>query len=384
MQSILKLEKPLLGKKVLASFIDAVLFSIVTFILYAFCFMIGFQNLSDYSVYQKYIMEKEVLNNSSVEVYNLNIDDKQDFLIYVEQGKKFYEYYEEEIVDYFIESTKNDSNLSDELKERYHNIQFIYNVSYLGLPSEPTTTNDSSYKNNYFQYKVIDSSIVWNEYGEVNEKDFNARGLAERRQYCYSKYSTLKQLLQICDPMYKESVAKVSYYSSVSLLSAGSISYFIFYILFPLIFPNSATVGKFILGFGYVNTNGIKIRRYKSFIRALLNAPLTLIALYFFNIYTLLLLIMAPYFANLLYLLLNKHEQDIFERVLRMQIIDVKNSLIFKSKEEETSYFNNLKEDVSDEEKEYTLLLNKMKTLDLKSFEEKIADEEKRNADANK
>ena len=72
--------------------------------------------------------------------------------------------------------------------------------------------------------------------------------------------------------------------------------------------------------------------------------------------------------------------QDLLDTIFRMQIIDIKNSLFFESEEAEAEYLKSESlEDYDEEELDYTNRLSNLATLDLKSVEEKIEDEQRNN-----
>ena len=91
-------------------------------------------------------------------------------------------------------------------------------------------------------------------------------------------------------------------------------------------------------------------------------------------------LVVFPYFINIMYYLLRAKDYDILDKILRIKLVNIKDSLIFDSEEAEKEYFEN--EDMSEydeSEKDYTNMLSNVGTLDLKSVEEKIEDEQRSN-----
>lgn len=387
MEKILTIEKPLYSKKIIVSLIDAFIFCLTTVILYFFVFLLCFKSFTSYQSNIDYVNSMQNLKDENGnEIYNLTLDydrDENSYLTYAEEGKKFYEHYETEIVSYFEVYYKDNINISDELKNKYKDIKFLYNVIFLGLPAEYNNVSISDYASTYYRYQteIVDgkTTIIWNEYGVPREDkmDMNPRGISQRNQSLYNAYQQLISNLSIVNSEYKSNYDSMYFYQDIGLLSSGAISYLIYYFIVPMCTRYCSTLTKLIFGLGYINTKGTKIKKYKYIIKSLLSCILLFIGLYWFNIYTFIILIIAPYLANLLYLLLSKTEQDIFDKMLKIELVDIKKSLIFNSKEEEDEYFNNLNEEVEDEDKEYTDLLNKMETLQVKGVEERIEDEQK-------
>jgi hypothetical protein len=132
--------------------------------------------------------------------------------------------------------------------------------------------------------------------------------------------------------------------------------------------------------YGYVNRDGTKLPWYKGLCKALIALVLPVLGMYFTSIYALIILVIFPYFINIMYFLLTAKDQDILDKIFRMKIVDIKNSLMFDSSEAEEEYFKNESyEQYSEEEADYTNMLSNVKTLDLKSIEEKIEDEQRAN-----
>lgn len=390
MEKILKIEKPLFHKKALISLLDASIFVITTVILYFFVFLMCFKSFTSYSSNINFVNSIQNLKDENGnEIYNLKLsynNEENSYLTYAEQGVKYYEYYEDEIVNYFTNLYKDNANVSDELKEKLKNIKFLYNINFLGLPSTYDNLSISSYSTDYYRYqtKVVDgaTTILWDEYGvpRTDKGEYNARGISQRNQTLYNSYQNLISNLKIVNSEYNSNYNLMIFYQNIALLSSGAISYIIYYLIIPLFTKYCSTIGKIIFGLGYINTDGTKIKKYKHIIRTILSAILLFIGLYWFNTYTFIILIITPYLCNLLYLLLNKNDQDIFDKIFRIELVDIKNSLIFKSKDEEDEYFKNLDEEVDDTDKEYTDMLSKMSTLEVKGIEEKIEDEQKSSA----
>jgi hypothetical protein len=190
----------------------------------------------------------------------------------------------------------------------------------------------------------------------------------------------LPNLLPLIDQDYKQAVNDISLYTRLATLTASTLSYSIFYILIPLILKNHATIFRKVFGYGYINKKGTKLPWYKSVCKSLLAFIIPLLGLFMTSIYSVIILVLFPIFINLMYYILSAKDQDILDRIFRMVIVDLKGTLLFESKEAEEEYLKNESlEDYDDEEKEYTDRLSALATLDLKSVEEKIEDEQRLN-----
>ena len=384
MKEILKIEKVNTVKSLFATLIDLLFTAAVGVVFFFFVFTPIFEATTTLSASKSYIQEMNVVQSTDDKVgYDLTFGDNLDYTKYINEGKKFYEYYETEITNLYYTLALEDEKIEDEYKERFKDIHLVFNYVFLGLDYKAIPTDESSYSNSYFIYQFDNETkdTIWNEYGIDNPRtlELNKRGLSERQDYCKVAYQGLRSMLMSINKEYKEANADVSLYNCLSALLAGFTSIVIFYLVLPLILGNYATIGKKIFGYGYINTNGKKLTLYKGPIKTLIASILPLLGLYTFNIYTLIILIVFPIFINVIYFVLTAKDQDLIDKILKMQLVDIKNSLFFNSEDEENEYLKNESLDDYDEnEKAYTDLLSNLSTLDLKSIEEKIEDKHKK------
>lgn len=385
MREILKVEKVNTIKALTASLIDLVITIVVGIALFYLAFLPIFKSTTTYNNSQNYISTVEKVENTDAKLgYDLTLPDNLGYEKYILEAKKFYEYYENELVTYYFEAAQKDEEVKPEYKERFKNIKLIYNYSFLGLDYKAIPTETSSYSNKYFIYQFDKNTheVLWNEYAVDNPStvDLNERGIAERQDYVYTSYSNLKKLLIRFDSTYVDSLNEISIYNSVSSMLSAFTTILIFYIVIPLCLKNNATIAKKIFGYGYINKNGTKLSWYKGLCKALVALVLPVLGMYFTSIYALIILVVFPYFINIMYFLLSAKDQDLLDKIFRMKIIDVKNSLMFDSEEAEEEFLKNESfDEYSEEEIDYTNMLSNIQTLDLKSIEEKIEDEQRVN-----
>ena len=200
MREILKIEKVNTVKALTASLIDLVITIVVGIALFYLAYLPIFKASTTYNESQNYIYSVEKVENSDTKLgYDLTLGDNLGYEKYVLEAKKFYEFYEDELVTYYFEAAQKDESVKPEYKERFKSIELIYNFTFLGLDYKAIPTEENSYSNKYFIYKFDENTheILWSEYAIDNPRtlDLNERGIAEREDYVYTAFSNLKNLL---------------------------------------------------------------------------------------------------------------------------------------------------------------------------------------------
>lgn len=391
MREILKIEDCHTSKRIIASLIDVVICAVLGVILMFGCFNLLFTSNPEYIKNADYIRENRNIEGA----YNLNLGNNLDYQEYYDQGKSFYIYYEKEILALYLEDLNEeeakylDKSNPEEVKkfeakkERYSHIEYIFNTHYIGLPFEPTIDDINSYTNKYFKFVIENDKIVYDAWAvDYTERvqDLNPRGIAERKDYCYTIYSSLVGSLRTINPNFTKAEGVIGTFTNISTFLSGFISYLVCYLIIPLSFKNGETIAKKMIGYGYVNKDNTPLKKSKIFIKYLVGALITSISFYFFTVYTVFIFLLFPYAINLFYSLLNSKDIDILDKHLKIRLINIKESLIFNNEKEADEYFNNLDEEVSEEDREYTERLNRLASLNVKSIEEQILEE---NDDAN-
>ena len=386
MNEILKVEKAETFRSLFAAFIDA-LFVIALGVVFFFgAYQPLFKATTSLGTAPDYIVSvRKVESTDDKHGYNLDLEEGLTYDKYVLEAKYFFEYHAEKITTHYYETALKDNSVPEEYKERFKDLELIYNYIFLGLDYRALATEETSYSNNYFIYKFDNENnrFVWEEYAIDNPRteELNERGIAEREDYVYYSYNNLDNILHRIDPDYVTANQDINLFTNICTFLSSFTSILILYILIPACFKTHQTLGKKIFGYGYINTkNGKTISYYKILLKTLMGMVLPLIGMYFCTIYTVIMLVVFPYFINLIYYLLKAKDYDILDKILRMKLINVKDSLMFENDAAEIDYLKN--EDLSeydDAEKDYTDMLSRLSTLDFKSIEEKIEDEQRSN-----
>ena len=386
MKEILKVEKVDTIKSLLSSFIDIIFVVILGLGLFFGVYHPIFEATTALGSAPDYIASvRKVESTDDKHGYNLDLEEGLSYDRYVLEAKYFFEYYEEEITTHFYQAALKDETVPAEYKERFKDLQLIYNYAFLGLDYKAISTQETSYSNNYFIYQFNEETneYIWDEYAIDNPRtlEFNERGIAEREDYVFYSFNNLEKIIHRINPEYIEANNQINLFTSICSLLASFTSILVLYIIIPACFKAHQTLGKKIFGYGYINTkNGQIVNYYKVLLKILMAMVLPLIGMYFLTIYTIIMLVVFPYFINIMYYLLRAKDYDILDKILRIKLVNIKDSLIFDSEEAEKEYFAN--EDMSEydeSEKDYTNMLSNVGTLDLKSVEEKIEDEQRSN-----
>lgn len=382
MKEILKIEKVDIIKVLTAVLIDLVLVVGLALILFNFAFIPLFKATTSFGTAEEYKTTlRKVADTPDKVGYDLTLKSDLTYDVYINEAKNFYEYYEKEIVTYYTDLALKDTDVKEEYKSRFQDLELIFNFTFLGLDYRAIPTEETSYSNAYFIYKFdSDNNILWNEYAidHPRTQNLNERGIAERQDYVYSAYSSLDTILATLDKNYAKANGDINLYNSLSSMLASATSILIFYMTIPLILKNNSTIGKKIFGYGYINKNLTTLPWYKVVCKTSVAMVLPILGMFLFSTYSFIILVVFPYFINIMYFLLAAKDKDLLDKLFRMKMVNIKQSLIFTSKEAEDEYLKNESLDKYDEkEKEYTDMLSNMGTLDLKSIEEKIEDEQR-------
>ena len=100
MKEILKIEKVNTVKSLFATLIDLLFAAAVGVVFFFFVFTPIFEATTTLSASKSYIQEMNVVQSTDDKVgYDLTFGDNLDYTKYINEGKKFYEYYETEITN---------------------------------------------------------------------------------------------------------------------------------------------------------------------------------------------------------------------------------------------------------------------------------------------
>jgi hypothetical protein len=248
------------------------------------------------------------------------------------EGEDYKEY--ETVIKYFYFDEYTDRILKDintDGKDR--SIIYIYNVNVLGLPSVPTSTKNSS---DFYKYKVDDDgNYLINELGErIPGSGTNYdKNISD---FFYTVYNDIPVLARNYNNEYKKAFTENNTYESISRVSSFIFSFIVLYLVFPLIFKNGCTIFQKVFDVGYINyKDGYSIKKYKLIFRPNIYFLIPAFGLYFFNLYTVVLLVVVPIFINFLSIILSSEKRDLFDYICSVDTCEISQSLIYKDEKEE-------------------------------------------------
>lgn len=340
----LKIIKPVISKRIIAFLLNILVVGISALVLY-FSTIYGIFGTSF-----GYVENKTTINNV-IKENDLNYKEDLAYLEYEKAINKFYfSTYSLELFDYY-----------HNYDERIESITHAYNVFVLQLPVEPTV---EYYQSEYFKYvQLSDGSF------DVNQKALQIGGSGKRYEanmqslYLMS-YNNLEDFVYKFNETYRICKDKNVMYERISRTIAFVIPYIVFYIVMPLISKNGSTLFEQKFKIGRVERKrGYRIRKYQTLIRYLVAFIIPFIGFYFFNLYSVVLLIIAPLFLNILVMIINKNNYDLLDLICYSESADIDNSLIFNNEKEEFKYYKENKDIYSDEL--YVKTLENVEKIDL-------------------
>lgn len=312
------IERAGIGKMLLASFLNVVFLTAATLFSYwAICFPI-FQATPSYHEAVTYVQSENSIRR------------------FGENAHKEYPFYQEVLEEFYFGeySEALAKNYNDQYKTNY-TIRHIYNATVLKLPAEATITN---YSTTYFSY-------VLNEDGSVNmdapakmADNLNDRGKSDVRDLYYQSYSHLEDALSSVSPRYANSRNHVANVERIARMASFSFSNLVLVFLLPFFLKGNGELGELILKLGRAERNGYTPRWYHHLLRFLVVLPIPLLAMFWFNAYSITLLLIFPYFGNELLLLLGKEKRSPVDRLSMLVEIDLENSLLFPDQAELDEY----------------------------------------------
>lgn len=316
-----EIEHPLLGKTLLASALNALFLLLGSLLSYfAVCFPILLNTPSTASAKEEIALKKEELS--------LNLAANLDYQDYEKAIQNFYFVaYPEEIVEIYG-------------KPLYGNISItaIYNIRVLALPEKPTSSN---HQTNYFSYVLKEDGTVDVDTIGTIKGNLSERGKNDVEDLFHTAYKVLFSMLPNVDPSYAKAYLLDVRSNQAAILSSFSFSYLVFLVILPQIFKNRANLGQKVLKLGTADRYGYETKRYKPLLKALLGLPLPLLALYFSNAYSITILLLFPYFLDLLYAVMRVRKVPLLEDIVGIDVIDEEKSVVYKDalgKELENSY----------------------------------------------
>ncbi len=346
MRKELRLQEPNNGKHVLAYVVDLLIVVTSTIALY-FIFLYGFFN--PVYKYNDYKTNKEAYLTK----YSLNADSNKD-----------YKFYEEKVQDFFFVHFKNEIVESYKKGGLDYSIEHIYNFSVLNLPIEPTININ---ENTMFVYQAkpdgsfdVDK-VALTKVGSGKTYEKNLKDIF------YNAYSVLPSYLESYVQEYRDDCRVLSTIETTNRLVSGTISITIFYIVIPLVSKNGTTIFHKVEKIGYVNKKeGYSVSKWKLVIKPLIMFILPVIGLIGFSKYSIITLIILPFFIDFLLIIFTNDHTSLSEKILKVECVDMENSLIFASEEEEKIYIN-----AEIQDREYLDKLEKIASISDKAIDDK-------------
>lgn len=321
MNKSIRIQRALINHRLIANLLNLLIFFLSVIALYFLVLYIFFGLCGNYNTTNNKISEIEAS-------YSLNLNSDATYQDYEEVVKDFYfNRFKEEICNYYYESYG-----------KSYSITKIYNISVLGLPSEPTHDN---YKTNYYQYiQNSDGSFNTEAVGIMVEGygDFYERNLLDLFVY---KYNSLFSLLEEFDTTYYQLKVEKNALEMYSRIIAFLVAFITMYIVLPLLNKYYQVGFEMKLSLASVNKrNGYLIPKYKYILKNIIMMIIPFIGILLANKYSIIILTIGYLFLDIMIMMLSKNNTSIEEALLQIEVCSVKESLIFKNKLEEDEYIS--------------------------------------------
>lgn len=319
MEKRLRIEKAFILHRIYLYLIDIAFASLATISLYfliiSSVFGLGFN----------YYENKDNINRTLNE-FNLTLKDDLSYDKYEGVIQDFYfNKYENEIIKDYKESYKKDYTI-------YH----IYNVVVLGLP---TVVNGEVSRSDYFEYVLNEDNSI--NYDVVAKTVPGSGRNYEKNMHdiFYNQYKKLNELLKRYNKEYFDVLSKNNLYETISRASGILFSLLVFFVIIPLTNKSSQTLAEKLFKIGNVEAkNGYTLKKYKVILRCLITYLLPSLGVIFLSMYSFIILTIGLLFLNLMIMILSSNNKDISQKILKIDSVDLNQSLIFKNKSEEKEF----------------------------------------------
>lgn len=321
MNKSVKIQEALINHRLFAAILDIVSLVIGTIILYfiliytVFNFGFGYTKLNDKA-------------NFFEEKYSLNLESGLEYTEYEKVIKKIYlEYFPEEI------STHYKLKYGDDFSAAH-----IYNIAVLKLPVNPTYDN---YKTDLHQY-VQNSDGSFNV--DVVAKQVEGSGINydnNIESLFYNAYLKMPIVVEQFEVEYYTINANIYHLEVYARMIAFGIMFILIYIIFPLTNKEATTFWGKKFDLGFINLkNGYYVKKWKIIVRNIISNILPFIGISIANKYSIIILFVGFVLLDSLLMLFSKDNLGIADKILRIETCAVKESLLFKNKEEEEQFMN--------------------------------------------
>lgn len=314
-----RIQQGLLNHRLFASILDILLLLVSAFVLHLILLYTVFAAFG-------YVSMKSDVKDIE-EKYNLNLGTTEEYQVYEEAIQNLY----------FNEFPKEMVNYYKEQYGKEFSITHIYNIVILRLPEQPTFDN---YKTDYYQYvqnedgtfDVDTIAIKVEGYGDFYER--NLQSLFS------SNYKRMDDLVEQFNPEYLDLNSEIYAYEVYSRIISFLACYIVLFVIIPFKNHESQTLCMKKFGLAYVdNKTGYFLKKRKVVFRYLICFTIPFIGFIFATKYSLIILFIGYLLLDHLILLFNKNNLNISDKILNIETCDLKESLLFADKEEETSFF---------------------------------------------
>lgn len=307
--------------KLFAFVLDSITLFVSTFVLY-FVVLYGL-----FATCFHYVDHQNEIKNIEIQ-YRLDLDDSHS-----------YDEYEAVLQDFYF------NKYPDEIKKIYndyykadYSIIHIYNINVLNLP---TVAKYNEYKTDYYQYVQNDDgtfnvdvlAIKTEGSGKVYEKNMH--------DLFYNSYIELYGLLRLFHGTYNELISTNDTYTLISRIIAFIISFIILFVVIPLLNKYGCTLFEKIYKITMVKKkNGYLPKKGILILKSLVTYLIPFFGVIIGSRNSLIIFAIGYLLINFLMIVLSKDNKDIAEKLLRIYMVSIDESLLFKNSKEEKEYFD--------------------------------------------
>lgn len=307
------------------------------------------------------LLELLILNAVFIPFYNFN-DNKNEIAQTLKEYNLDYskdlDYteYEKVIQDFYFVKFKNE--IIEDYKEKYQNtytIEHIYNVLVLGLSTTPTL---ESYSSSLYKYEIDEEGNFLVDQVATRIEGSGSNYEKNLRDLFLTTYNALPTYLRSYLPSYNKVYSDNELYLLINRTISISLTFLIFYIIIPLTNKYNSTLFERIFNIANINIkNGYLVKKYKIILRSLINYIIPIIGIILGTKYSIIILSIGFLFLNFLDIVVSKNNLDLGEMILRIETASIKESLLFKNKDEENEYTQKHKNEI--EAKDVSIFNNK-------------------------
>ena len=301
-----------LGKALLSHVIDLLLVAAIWVVSYfAICYPT--------TVFSPDVSAALAYERQAEEEYGLTLPGTLGYEEYKEAVDDFYfVYFPKEIEETFARFDEHDPLT----------VEAYYNYRVLGLERDPSPDYKGNGIANYV--KGEDGSFDVNQVAVISD-NLSSRGEDTLLQTYRSAYDELSIMLRTLDPEFGAAYNLTNSSMLYGIAASFSFSYLICFLVLPMLLPLRATAGEAMLSLGTADGDGLVTKRYKILLRALLGFPLPFVGAFFFNVYSVVLCIALPIFANMAYPIVRGRQQTWLDCIFGIKVVVKASSTVYES-----------------------------------------------------